>query len=93
MAAYAHMRYNSAKDVAFDAVRAAQDVKVPMLIIDGGKEELMDITKNGGRVAEILKAKGTPVKYHVFPDMDHYGVYGDKFQEALKWNWTGSTNT
>jgi dipeptidyl aminopeptidase/acylaminoacyl peptidase len=84
MASYAHMRYNSAKDVAFDAIRAAQDVKVPMLIIDAGKEELMDITKNGGRVAEILKANGTPVEYRVIPDIGHYGVYGEKFQDALK---------
>lgn len=84
MASYAHMRYNIAKDVAFDAIRAAQEVKVPMLIIDAGNEELMDITKNGGRVAEILKANGTPVEYHVIPDIGHYGVYGAKFQEALK---------
>ena len=59
MATYAHMRYNIAKDVAFDAIRAAQDVKVPMLIIDAGKEELMDITKNGGRAAEILRERHT----------------------------------
>ena len=78
------MRYNTAKDVAFDAIRAAQDVKVPMLIIDAGKEELMDITKNGGRVAEILKAKGATVKYHVIAGIGHYGVYGEKFEEALK---------
>ncbi len=84
MAAYAHMRYNSAKDVAFDAIRSAQDVKVPMLIIDAGKEELMDITKNGGRVADILRRKGTTVKYHIIADIGHYGVYGDKFEEALK---------
>lgn len=84
MAAYAHMRYNSAKDVAFDAIRAAQDVKVPMLIIDAGKEELMDITKNGGRAAEILRAKGTTVKYHIIPGIGHYGVYGEKFEEALR---------
>jgi dipeptidyl aminopeptidase/acylaminoacyl peptidase len=84
MAAYAHMRYNPAKDVAFEAIRAAQDVKVPTLIIDAANEELMDRTKNGGRVAEILKAKGTPVEYQVIPDIGHYGVYGAKFQDALK---------
>jgi dipeptidyl aminopeptidase/acylaminoacyl peptidase len=84
MASYAHMRYNAAKDVAFDAIRAAQNVKIPMLIIDAGNEELMDITKNGGRVAEILKANGTPLEYHVIPDIGHYGVYGAKFQDALK---------
>jgi dipeptidyl aminopeptidase/acylaminoacyl peptidase len=84
MASYAHMRYNAAKDVAYHAIRAAQYVKVPMLIIDAGKEELMDITKNGGRVAEILRANGTPVEYHVIPDIGHYGVYGERFQDALK---------
>jgi dipeptidyl aminopeptidase/acylaminoacyl peptidase len=84
MATYAHMRYNIAKDVAFDAIRAAQDVKVPMLIVDAGNEELMDITKNGGRVAEILKTNGTPVKYQVIPGIGHYGVYGEKFPDALK---------
>ena len=83
MAAYAHMRYNPAKDVAYDAIRAARDVKVPMLILDAEKEELMDITKNGGRVAEILRANGTEVKYHVLSGIGHYGVYGEKFQEAL----------
>lgn len=84
MAAYAHMRYNVAKDVPFDAIRAAKDVKVPMLIIDAGKEELMDIAKNGGRVADILKENGTPVKYHVIPDIGHYGIYGEKLRDALK---------
>jgi dipeptidyl aminopeptidase/acylaminoacyl peptidase len=84
MATYAHMRYNIAKDVAFDAIRAAQDVKVPMLIIDAGNEELMDTKENGGRVAEILKANSTPVIYHVIPGIGHYGVYGEKFNVALK---------
>jgi dipeptidyl aminopeptidase/acylaminoacyl peptidase len=84
MAAYSHMRYNMAKDVAYDPFRAAQDVKIPMLIIDAGKEELMDIKQNGGRVAGILKANGTPVSYHVIPEIGHYGVYVEKFDEALK---------
>ena len=76
MSAYAHMRYNTAKDVPFSVMEAARRVNVPLLVIDGGKEELMDIRENGGRVAEIVKANGTPVQYHVFADMSHYGVYG-----------------
>ena len=84
MAAYAHMRYNIAKDVAYDPFQAAQQVKIPTLIIDAGSEELMDIKENGGRVAGILKANGTPVSYHVIPGIGHYGVYGEKFNEALK---------
>jgi dipeptidyl aminopeptidase/acylaminoacyl peptidase len=84
MASYSHMRYNTAKDVAYDPFQAARQVKIPMLIIDAGNEELMDIKQNGGRVAEILKANGTPVSYHVIPGIGHYGVYGEKFDEALK---------
>ena len=84
MAAYAHMRYNMAKDVAYDAFEAAEHVKIPMLIIDAGSEELMDTSQNGGRVAEILKANGTPVSYHVIPGIGHYGVYGEKLEECLK---------
>ena len=84
MSAYSHMRYNIAKDVGFNPIQAAQNVRIPMLIIDAGKEELMDITQNGGRVAEILKANGTTVKYHVLEDIGHYGVYGDKLNDALQ---------
>jgi dipeptidyl aminopeptidase/acylaminoacyl peptidase len=84
MAAYSHMRYNMAKDVAYDPFQAARHVKIPMLIIDAGNEELMDIKQNGARVAEILKANGTPVSYHVIPGIGHYGVYAEKFDEALK---------
>jgi uncharacterized protein len=83
MSSYSHMRYNIAKDVAYNVIEAAQDVKVPMLIIDAGKEELMDIKENGGRVAGILKSNGTPVQYHVIEDIGHYGVYSDKLQAAL----------
>lgn len=84
MASYSHMRYNTAKDVAYNVIDAAKNVKIPMLIIDAGNEELMDIRENGGRVAEILKSNGTPVKYHVMEGMNHYGVYGDKLQTALE---------
>ncbi|MGB4708125.1 MAG: alpha/beta fold hydrolase [Fuerstiella sp.] len=84
MSSYSHMRYNIAKDASFNAIKAASDVKIPMLIIDAGQEELMDITKNGGRVAEILQANGTTVKYHVIPDMGHYGVYSHRLKDALK---------
>ncbi|HEX3870495.1 MAG TPA: hypothetical protein VHV77_08670, partial [Pirellulales bacterium] len=71
------------KDVAYNVIEAAKDVKVPMLIIDAGKEELMDTKENGGRVAEILRSNGTPVKYHILEGIGHYGVYGEKLQEAL----------
>ncbi len=82
MASYAHMRYNIAKGIGYDAIEAAKKITIPMLIIDAEKEELMDTAKNGKRVAEILQANGTPVKYHVLEGISHYGVYGKKFAEA-----------
>jgi dipeptidyl aminopeptidase/acylaminoacyl peptidase len=84
MASYAHMRYNIAKGIGFNAIEAAEKVKVPMLIIDAENEELMDTSKNGKRVAEILSANGTPVTYHVMTGISHYGIYREKFQEATE---------
>ena len=82
MSSYAHMRYNIAKGIGYNAIEAAEKVKIPMLIIDAENEELMDRTKNGKRVAEILESNGTPVKYHVLKGIAHYGVYQQKFGEA-----------
>jgi uncharacterized protein len=80
---YHHMRYNLAKNIGYSPIVAAAKIKAPMLIIDAGEEELMDITKNGGAVASIVKKSGTPVKYHIIKGIKHYGVYRDKLQEVL----------
>jgi hypothetical protein len=82
MAAYAHMRYNTAKGIGFNPIKAAENITVPMLIIDAGNEELMKTEDNGKRVADILQAKSVPVDYHVIPGIGHYGVYSEKFQET-----------
>lgn len=84
MSSYAHMRYNTAKGIGFNAIKAAESIKIPMLIIDAENEELMDTGKNGKRVADILKANGTPVTYFVMKGIDHYGIYREKFKEATK---------
>ena len=84
MASYAHMRYNIAKGIGFNPIEAAEKITAPMLIIDAGKEELMDINQNGKSVADILRAKGTPVDYHVIPGIGHYGVYNEKFKETTE---------
>ena len=84
MAAYSHMRYNSSKNVVYDVFEAAEKMKAPLLIVDAGKEELMDIRQNGGRVADILKKNGATFKYHVVEDMSHYGIYGKRQAEVLK---------
>jgi dipeptidyl aminopeptidase/acylaminoacyl peptidase len=82
MASYAHMRYNTAKGIGYDAIKAAEKITVPTLIIDAEKEELMNTAENGKRVADILRANGTVVDYRVIPGIGHYGVYSEKFQEV-----------
>ncbi len=84
MATYAHMRYNTAKGIGFDAIKAAEKITVPMLIIDAENEELMSTAENGKRVADILTSKGTDVDYHVIPGIGHYGVYTEKFKDVTE---------
>jgi alpha-beta hydrolase superfamily lysophospholipase len=84
MSGYAHMRYNTAKGIGYDPIEAAKKITIPMLIVDAEKEELMDTRKNGKRVAEILKAKGTPVTYRIIKGIGHYGIYREKFLETTK---------
>jgi dienelactone hydrolase len=84
MSSYAHMRYNTAKGIGFDAIKAAEKINVPMLIIDAEKEELMNIAENGQRVADILKANKVDMEYQVIPGIGHYGVYAEKFKEVTE---------
>ena len=84
MAIYAQMRVNPTKSIGYSAIEAAEKIKTPMLIIEAGKDELIKPAENGQRVADILKAHGTPVEYHLFEDMTHYGIYKEKFAEATK---------
>jgi dipeptidyl aminopeptidase/acylaminoacyl peptidase len=84
MAVYAQMRVNPAKSIGYSAIEAAEKIKTPMLIIEAGKDELIKPAENGQRVADILKAHGTPVEYHLFEGMTHYGIYKEKFAEATK---------
>jgi len=89
LATYDYMRANPAKNIGFSAVEAAQKIKAPTLIIDAEKDELLDIRQNGGLVAEILKQRGIPSKYHIINGITHYGVYREAFVQTtdleLEW--------
>lgn len=89
MAKYENMRVNPAKGIGYSAMEAAEKIRVPMIIIDAEKEELMDRHQNGEKVSEILKKNGVPVAYHVMPGITHYGIYREAFEEAtsleLEW--------
>lgn len=84
MARYDQMRVNPARSIGFSCFEAAEKINAPVLIADAEKEDLFDIKKNGGRVAEILEGRKVPVKYHVVPGIDHYGVYREAFADVTK---------
>jgi len=84
MARYEHMRVNPAKSIGYNAIEAAEKIRVPMIVIDAEKEELMDRHQNGERVAEMLKKRGVPVAYHVLKGMTHYDIYRAGFEEATR---------
>lgn len=93
LATYAMMRANPARSVGFNSVEAAARIKVPMLLVDAEKDELVDIRQHGGKVAGILKANGVPVEYRIIPGITHYGVYKEKFAEvtAIETEWLKAT--
>jgi len=84
LAVYVNIRANPAKNIGFNAVEAAQKIRVPMLLIDAENEELMDRRDDGGKVAEILQTSGVPVQSVIIPGIAHYGVYKEGFDQATK---------
>jgi dipeptidyl aminopeptidase/acylaminoacyl peptidase len=84
MARYEQMRVNPARSIGFSCFDAAQKISAPTLIVDAEKEDLFDSKKNGGRVAEILEGRKVPLRYHVVPGIDHYGVYREAFADVAK---------
>ena len=84
MARYAQMRYNIAKGIGMNPITAAENIRVPMLIVIAEKEELLNNKQNGERVYETLKARKVPTSLHVLKDMTHYSVYKEGFEEATR---------
>ena len=81
---YHHMRYNTAKSIDYSPIGTADKIKVPTLIIDVEKDELLNFERNGKRVADILKDQGTVVKHHLFTGGTHYSIYNKHLSDVLK---------
>jgi dipeptidyl aminopeptidase/acylaminoacyl peptidase len=81
---YYHMRYNTAKSIGYIPIATANQIKVPTLIIDVEKDELLNFEKNGKRVVDILKKEGTIVKHHLFKGATHYSIYNEHLKDVLK---------
>ena len=81
---YHHMRYNTAKSIDYSPVGTANKIKIPTLIIDVEKDELLNYEKNGKRVADILKAEKTVVKHHLLKGGTHYSIYNQHLHDVLE---------
>lgn len=63
-----------ARQASYAPVEHAYNIKVPILIIDAEKEELMRPAENGGLVYQRVK-DNVPARYEIFKGMTHYEVY------------------
>lgn len=69
-------------------VEHADELDVPILLIDAENEELFDRMEHSKKVYDIVK-DNVPAKYHVEPGITHYGIYTERYQQgrqlALDW--------
>ncbi|HJM76109.1 MAG TPA: alpha/beta fold hydrolase [Dehalococcoidia bacterium] len=64
-------------------VEFAEEIDVPLLLIDAEHEELFDRHRNSGLVYERMKGAGNaPIEYRVIEGITRYQVYNDRFDEA-----------
>lgn len=61
----------------------AEKIAVPVLLIDAEHEELFDRTQHSKKVHGILVANGVTTKYHVEPDIKHYGIYTERYDQGV----------
>lgn len=74
--------------IDFIPVAHAHKIKVPVMVVDAEHEELFDNNDHGVAVYNAVK-DNVPSKYKVIPDIKHYGVYREAFDEctslAIAW--------
>jgi acetyl esterase/lipase len=74
----------------FAPIEMAEQIKVPVLLIDAENEELWDRSTHSALLHQRLIAAGrADAEYVVVPGITHYAVYGEKCDEvtalAIKW--------
>ncbi len=56
---------------ASSEARAAADIAVPVLVLQGGKDVQVDPVENAERLVAARRSAGKPVDYHMSPLADH----------------------
>ena len=77
------------KVIGYRPVEDASRISIPLLVIDAEHEELFDRHRAGELSIERAKANGAHAEYRVIPDISHYDIYREAFDEsaqmALAW--------
>lgn len=65
----------------------ASKLQVPLLILDGGKDENVTASLHGEKMEQALKAAGAPVTRKFFPDAGHVlaGARGQMIKDVINW--------
>ena len=77
------------KVIGYRPVEDASRITIPLLVVDAEHEELFDRHRAGELSVERAKANGARAEYRVIPDISHYDIYREAFDEsaqmALAW--------
>ncbi len=72
--------HDLAKMRLYRPIATAEQVDVPLLVIDAEEEELFDRMQNGHAVYDIVRT-GAPARYETFP-CKHYAIYDEFYRPA-----------
>jgi dipeptidyl aminopeptidase/acylaminoacyl peptidase len=74
-----------AKMQHFSPIDFAEQIEVPVLLIDAEHEELFDRHQHSEALYGRLAAAGkAPVRYEVVPGIPHYAIYAEKCEESAR---------
>lgn len=81
------------KVVRYRPVEDAGKIKIPIMMLDAENEELFDRHKAGELTITRARAAGARARYEVVPEITHYQIYRDAFEEATRFaiEWFGET--
>ena len=72
------------KVIGYRPVEDASRITIPLLVVDAEHEELFDRHRAGELSVERAKANGARAEYRVSPDITHYDIYREAFDESAE---------
>ena len=76
---------HAAKMYYFAPIEFAEQIAVPVLLIDAEHEELFDRHEHSEALYKRMAAAGrAPVRYEVIPGIPHYAIYSEKVEESAR---------